>query len=166
MNIGQIQIDFLTKFNELTSLQCIKSTDLEKINPSKMDKNRIVSRVLTSDIGINKYESRTSDENYRYFNQINVNRLTLTFNFLSDYDKVLLCHNFFNHLGGSKWWNDRAGTDYVIEDVTSIVDLSDTIDADYREKYNFDIIIRISDSNTEKIELIKDVDFNILVKNN
>ncbi len=166
MDINQIQIDFLTKFNELTSLQCIKSSDLEKIDPSQLNKNRIVSRVLNSEIGINKYESHTDDENYRYYKQTNVNRLSLTFNMITNYDNVLACHNFFNHLVSARWWSDRLGTDYVIEEVTSIIDLSDTIDADYRTKYSFDIITRVIDETTEAIELVKDVDFQIIVKNN
>jgi hypothetical protein len=166
MDIKQIQVDFLTKFNELTSLQCIKSSDLEKIDPSHMNKNRIVSRVLNSEIGINKYESSTNDDDYRYYKQINVNRLSITFNMITNYDNVLKCHNFFNHLVGARWWSDRLGTDYVIEEVTPIIDLSDTIDADYRTKYSFDIILRIADEVTRAIELVKDVDFQIIVKNN
>lgn len=164
MDVKKIQKDFLVKFHELTGLQCIKAMDLDKINPKQLDKNRIVSRVLTSGIGTHKYQRNEVTEHHKKHIQININTLTITFSMISSYENALSCHNFFNHLVGSLWWNARGGHNYVIEDVTPIVDVSDTVGATYREKYVFDIITRVQDETVAEIELIKKVNFDLDIK--
>lgn len=156
MNRRDVEVDFLEKIQEITGIQVFSSPDLQYMIPSDLEKERCVSRTLTSEI-IEKYTKTHDEKDNRVYEQINIYRNTISFVFVGDSKYVQKTREFFEHMQGQNWWIARKGLKYVIEDVGSIIDIATALPAGYTEKNIIDISVRIQSSSIAKVPLVKKV---------
>lgn len=160
MNRRNVEVDFLEKIQEITEIQVFPSTDLQHMNASDLEKERCVSRTLTTEI-VEKYKKIYDEENNRVYEQINIYKNTISFVFIGDSKHIQKVQEFFEHIQGRGWWIARNGFKYVIENVGSIIDISTALPAGYTEKNVVDIAVRVQESSITKIPLVKKVDYKI-----
>ena len=156
MNRRDVEVDFLEKIQEITGIQVFSSSDLQHMIPSDLEKERCVSRTLTSEI-IEKYTKTHDEKDNRVYEQINIYRNTISFVFIGDSKHVQDARKFFEHMQGQNWWIARNGLKYVLENVGSIIDISTALPAGYTEKNIIDISVRIQSSSIAKVPLVKKV---------
>lgn len=160
MNRRDVEVDFLEKIQEITGIQAFSSSDLQYMNASDLEKERCITRTLTSEI-VEKYKKKYDEENNRIYEQVNIYKNTISFVFIGDSKHIQKVQEFFEHIQGRGWWIARNGFKYVIENVGSIMDISLALPAGYIEKNVVDIAVRVQESSITKIPLVKRVNYKI-----
>ena len=107
MTRRNVEVDFLEKIQEITEIQVFPSTDLQHMNASDLEKERCVSRTLTTEI-VEKYKKIYDEENNRVYEQINIYKNTISFVFIGDSKHIQKVQEFFEHIQGRGWWIART----------------------------------------------------------
>lgn len=162
MELREIEVEILKKVRDLIKIQIIPSVDLKLLSGSQIKDERCVSLTTNSVIGKDKYESEAIVDGKKVYYQHNINVYTIGLNFTTNHENVKEVHNYFNNIKNSLWWAIENKTGIVIESMGNIVPLSGIFQSDYREKYNFDMVVRVEEKvKSDTIPEIKKVKFRI-----
>lgn len=162
MELREIEVEILKKVRDLIKIQIIPSVDLKLIKASQLKDERCISFTTNSVIGKDKYETEAIENGEKVYYQHNINVYTIGLNFTTNHKNVKTVHNYFNNILNSIWWAVENKTGIVIESMGNIVPLSGIFQSDYREKYNFDMVVRVEEKiRSVTIPEIKKVNFRI-----
>lgn len=162
MELREIEVEILKKVRDLIKIQIIPSVDLKLLSGSQIKDERCIGFTTNSVIGKDKYESEAIENGEKVYYQHNINVYTIGLNFTTNHENVKEVHNYFNNILNSLWWAIENKTGIVIESMGNIVPLSGIFQADYREKYNFDMVVRVEEKvKSDTIPEIKEVKFRI-----
>lgn len=119
---------------------------------------RVVSRTtITQDTTFVKRVGLVSKEVtiYRY-----TTNLTFVLDNTMDRDDIVDIHKYLKHSVKNNWASNRSG-EYVIHEITDIIDISDIVSDGITQRFNFEIIATIQKEEEFKLDEIKDIEFTI-----
>lgn len=135
-----------------------------KFNKDDLRKPRAVSKTLTNEV-IERYRGDVEDKKKAVFKQYEVHRHCMSLTFVlsenESYEDVADIKRVFEHKVGADWLIAMSGESIVIEEITSIIDISENLKDSYTERYSFDIYIKTVDENIAEVEHIKEVNFDL-----
>lgn len=158
MGSRELEVIFLKKIDKVNNkFQLMPFVDL--IYNPKLTLPRVVSRTALVPAGafMNKKEG--------IYEEITIYKHNISFTFVIDdtvsFDEILEIHKILKHEVKNNWESQRENKNYVVLEVTNILDISEIGRDGITRRYLFEVIVTTQESASVNIGVVKKVEFNL-----